>query len=329
MGVVKPPLVSKKWFKQCTFNYCDHFGNKAELAKICKICRDELIRLELYKKEGKDPYNWKNVFKDIGESLAQTMSLIAKQAEEMGIDLSDLSEQEEEENNKPDFYKHRLYKLVETYGNLIEKSMNHLTVVPIDADENLVTKTLGAMSHSRHYILAKTYRALSSKWEESKDPLDIIDDSKTSAFLAYLAIERNSRAFLALAAHKPLQGRKEKHLKLAKLSLEIAKAPQDYFFPDESLNYTEFGCEDYDETFSKYSSVISISCTFSFFSPSGNWTNTRLAFNLFNCFIISCISSPHRFQYHGQHYNQHNYHNKQYKSFNSLFTKQHSEYKSG
>lgn len=59
MGVVKPPWVSKDWFAQCPFNYCDHFGEKEILATVCKICKDELNRLKLYKKAGKDPYDIK------------------------------------------------------------------------------------------------------------------------------------------------------------------------------------------------------------------------------------------------------------------------------
>lgn len=104
-------------------------------------------------------------------------------------------------------------------------------------------------SHSRYYIVVKTGRALSSRWEEKRDPEDDTFDAKTSAFLAYVAIERNSRAALALARHKPLTELKQQHLKFAKASLEVALALKQEFFPKDKLLYSEFGCENYDETF--------------------------------------------------------------------------------
>jgi len=53
MGIIRPPWISREWFAQGPFNYCDHFGNKLLLATVCKICDDELKRDMLYKKAGK------------------------------------------------------------------------------------------------------------------------------------------------------------------------------------------------------------------------------------------------------------------------------------
>lgn len=120
-----------------------------------------------------------------------------------------------------------------------------LQVLPIDTDMQLVVKAADAFSHSRHYVIAKIRRALSSRWEEAKDPDDDLDNSKTSAFLAYVAIERNSKAFLSLAWHKPLKSMRVKHLKLAKLSLNLCEFIKDDFFPNEELEYEEFGYHDF------------------------------------------------------------------------------------
>ena len=245
MGVIRPPWVSKSWFAQCPFNYCDHFGDKKLLATVCKICKEEIRRLELYKKAGKDPYDMKNVLKDVGQNLAKAMIMVSKMAKEMNIDLSNLPDEEDE----PPKESYPIFNTVKKYADKIEKTINKLQIIPIDADKETVIKVVDAFSHSRHYIIAKIGRALSSKWEEAKDPEDDLDDSKTSAFLAYIAIDRNSRAFLWLAAHKPLMSMKIKYLKLAELSLSLCGLIREEFFPQERLTYEDFGCEEYDKIF--------------------------------------------------------------------------------
>lgn len=242
MGVIKPPWVSKKWLNQTPFNYCDHFGDKDMLASKCKICKEEIDRIERYKKEGKDPYDMKNVFEDIGKDLALSLAMVAKKAKEMGIDLDSLPD---EENDEPSHESYPIFNTVRKYGSKIENTIKELEIIPVDTDIQMVMKTADAFSHSRHYIIAKIGRALSSRWEEARDPDDDLDDSKTSAFLAYIAIERNSKAFLALAQHKPLKSMKIKHLKLAKLSLNLCEFIKEEFFPNEKLEYEEFGYYDF------------------------------------------------------------------------------------
>jgi len=238
MGVIRPPWVSEKWFNRTPFNYCDHFGDKEKLATKCKICKEEIKRLERYRKEGKDPYDMKNVFEDIGKDLALVMAMVTKKAKEMGIDLDNLPD---EEDDQPPHESYPIFNTVGKYGDKIEKEIKELEIIPIDADTELVMKTVDAFSHSRHYIVVKIGRALSSSWEEAKYPDDDLDDSKTSAFLAYIAIERNSRACLVLAEHKPLSPMKTKHLKLAKLSLNLCELIREEFFHGEKLEYEEFG----------------------------------------------------------------------------------------
>ena len=80
MGVIKPPWVSKKWFNKTPFNYCDHFGDEEKLTTVCKICKEEIERLEKYKKEGRDPYDLENVLEDVGKDLALVMAMLSKKA---------------------------------------------------------------------------------------------------------------------------------------------------------------------------------------------------------------------------------------------------------
>ncbi len=241
MGVIRPPWISKEWFSQCPFNYCDHFGDKELLATVCKICKDEIKRLELYKKSGKDPYDMKNVLKDVGQDLAKAIVMVSKKAEEMGIDLSNLPDEEDE----PVKESYPIFNTVKKYADKIEKTIKQLEIIPIDSDKGIVLKAVDSFSHSRYYIIAKIGRAFSSKWEEAKYPEDDLDDSKTSAFLAYIVIDRNSRAFLALARHKPLMSMRIRYLKLAALSLSLCDLIREKFFPEDKLEYEEFGYYDF------------------------------------------------------------------------------------
>src|SRR3990167_1008574 len=95
MGVIKPPWVDRYWFARCPFNYCDHFGDKEVLATMCKICKDELLREDFYRKIGKDPHDLENVFNDLGDNLVHAMYLVRKKAIEMGIDIDNVENVEE------------------------------------------------------------------------------------------------------------------------------------------------------------------------------------------------------------------------------------------
>lgn len=245
MGVIRPPWVSKDWFSQCPFNYCDHFGDKEVLATVCKICKDEPQREKLYKKAGKDPHDLKYVFQDVADSLAQTMKMIQEKAKEMGVDLDNRDDVEE----PPPPEKDPIFNLIKKYGDKIDRAIKELYFLPVDTDKYLIEKALDVLSHSRHYIIAKTARALSSRWEEQRDSEDDLFDSKTSAFLAYIAMERNSRAFLTLSKHRPLLELKQEHLKLASLSIKMVDLLKEEFFPQDKLNYSEFGCDSYNEVF--------------------------------------------------------------------------------
>lgn len=232
---------------QVPFNYCDHFGDKEELALMCKICKDEIKRIEKYKREGKDPYDWNNVFAEVGKNFAMARAILEQDAKRLGIDLDNLLDEPREKPPPPGRYK--IYRLVKKYGDRVEKIINHLQVVPIETNKNLVMKAMNALSHSRYYAGVKIARAIDSRWEERRNSDDDLQDSKTSAFLAYVAIERNSRVFFRLAKHKPLIASKKNYLRLSKISLDLAELIQEEFFPDEKLVYKEFGCESYDRVF--------------------------------------------------------------------------------
>lgn len=250
MGVVRPPWISKEWFAKCPFNYCDHFGNQEVLATVCKICKEDVERKRFYKKAGKDPNDLKYAFQDVAQNLAKVHKMIEKDAKRLGIDLDNLPE-EKDPSPAPETY--TIFLIIRDYGDNVEKIIKNLSEVPVDTNTELVIKVVDVLSHSRSYITAKTGRALHSKYEEEHDPFMVeLADSKTSALFVYMAIERNSRALLALARHKPLRHLREKHLKFAAVSLRVLQMLKENFFPEDDLMYEEFGCEEYDSCFNKY-----------------------------------------------------------------------------
>lgn len=248
---MRPPWISKRWFNKCPFNYCDHFGNKERLATVCKICKEDIKRIDRYIKEGKDPYAWENVFKDIAKDLAETMKLLYEGAKKWGIDLDSLPDKEIPEPPRSDTYP--IYRLVTKYSDGLRAIIKELEVVPIKTDTELLEKAVDVLAHSEHYIVAKIGRALSSRWRWKDDPMmNDVHDDKTSALLAFIAIERNSRALLALSKHKPLSHLRTRHLKLAKLSLQLCNVIKEEFFPKYRLDYEEFGAEETDSYFKHF-----------------------------------------------------------------------------
>lgn len=111
------------------------------------------------------------------------------------------------------------------------------------------------LCHSRTYIIAKTARALHSKYEREDDDIgQELADSKTSAFFAYAAIKRNSLALLAFNRFLKIIDINDLELRqtffeIAEISDELAEYLKKEFFPQDKLNYIELGCEDYDRTF--------------------------------------------------------------------------------
>lgn len=245
MGVIRPPWVDKDWFTQCPFNYCDHFGDQFVLANVCRICKVEIKRDEFYRKSGKDPHDMKNVFQEIGDNFAYALYLLEKQAKEMGIDLDNLADVEE--TPEPD--QEVIFQIIQHYGQTIEQLMKQLFRHASPKNIQLFNKAFDVLSHSRYYIIAKTHRAYSSRFEESKDPDDDLNDSKTSAFFAYIAIVRNRYALKKLSQQELTPSLQAFCKKIEKLSIDVAQNLQQEFFPKDQLSYSEFGCESYNKLF--------------------------------------------------------------------------------
>jgi len=249
MGMIRPPWISKDWFSQCPFNYCDHFGDKKVLAKVSKICKEEAGRIEKYRKLGKDPYVWENIFKDVAENFARTMVMLRRDAKRLGIDLDNIPDRDEEELVHEDF---PIYRVVYGYGEMVQQLINKLFPLSDKYRLEQLSKTVDVMSHSRLYVVVKTARALNGKYlREDNEISRELADSKTSAFFAYIAIQRNIKSTLALSHQVKNYFQKEKFLEFSLLSQEVAEQLRQEFFPDDNLIYREIGYEEYDQIFSE------------------------------------------------------------------------------
>lgn len=247
MGIVHPPWIDEDIFQQYTFNYCDHFGDKEELALMCKICRDEVKMHQKHKNGGRDPYDLENVFFEISKSFQMAHEMLKKDAKRFGIDIDNLEDiPDEEEIDESTF---EIYRIAEIYGKVIMHLLQDFESFPLDTDHILIEKALDAFSHSQLYVQVKVSRAIHSSVEDTKDPEIQSEDAKTSALLAYLALDRNGRACIALANHHPLINFRKKFMALAHKSFTVAEIVHQEFFPDYPTNFDEFGVESYEKAF--------------------------------------------------------------------------------
>jgi len=220
-GAVRPPWIDRATFLRTPFNFCDRWCERCELAEICRVFQKEQERRKRFIREGKNPDSWECVFEAIRESLKEIRELLEKQTKELGIDLEKTNAPEEvlpKPNKSP------LYRLANKFSKALEKLMDDLQVIPVEADENLVLESLEIISHYCHFLPVKIYRALASKLEEEKeDQNDDWRDSQVSAFLVINALLEVSNALADLAEHEPLNPLKEKLLRLEKISLELVE----------------------------------------------------------------------------------------------------------
>lgn len=245
MGVIRPPWISEDWFLKCPFNYCDHFGDKEALALVCRICRE----VPSFIADG-TPLN--EIYRLRYVPLVYAREKAEKKVTLTRRKLEELRKFYKSRPKEPDSTDPRafwIYQLMDKYGEVVDRVIKHLRVVPKGTDVTLHEKAIDALAHSEHYVSAKIYRAISSKIEELRGRDYNIHDSKTSALFAYIAIDRNVRALLALANHRSLSHLKEVHVIFADISLEISNTIREHFFEDEPLAYEEIGCDSYNECF--------------------------------------------------------------------------------
>lgn len=234
MGIVIPPWVSEKWFQQCPFNYCDHFGDYTELAKVCRLCR-----MSVEESRSKDKFL--KTFEEAAESPSENLK---KKQLEINRVLSYFRNYEQEIDN-----------IAEGYSIIVRGMMNEiLRLYRLDRlNRKVKFQAFDVLAHSEHYIFVKIKRALSSKKEESRSSISReLADSKTSALLAYMAVDRNARVGNKLATYNTSSSIRTKFLEFSKSSVRLLKLIKREFFPEYDLELKEFGCDSYNKIFKQF-----------------------------------------------------------------------------
>lgn len=235
MGVIKPPW-KDSLFDQCPFNYCDHFGDKEKLSLICIICRDT-----------KDEFC--EDFQQYYDQLTEPTDDFTKVMEVVKADTSKIREQHVRYGRFEDLgWGNKLFEITLKYGAQARVMAEKLKVVPATVDDDLVRKAVDSFLHSESYVSAKTRRAITSLQREMADQLGPYD-SKISALLACVALERNAKAAVKLDKQPQLYYLGSITLSFANLSLDLADVLHKTFFPKNDLTYIEFGCDSYNEAF--------------------------------------------------------------------------------
>ncbi len=230
MGVIKPPW-EDALFEQYPFNYCDHFGDKSELVKICIICR------ETQRSDESDISSFSESTDDLAKVMrnlhASTEIIRARHA--INFELNDLGD--------------KLYTVALNYGDQAKVIAEKLKVVPSSANKELVDMSIDALLHSENFVSSKVRRAITSFIRETDSPSSTAYDSKVSALLACVALERNAKALFKLYEHPPLYYLRSVLFSLSQLSLDLADQIHKIFFPKEELFYLEFGADSYNNCF--------------------------------------------------------------------------------
>ncbi|HEY9584642.1 MAG TPA: hypothetical protein VJI33_03655 [Candidatus Paceibacterota bacterium] len=122
---------------------------------LCERIAQDRLRHEL---KGEDPDDIKFVMEDVGRSLSEALAIIKKDAERMGIDITNLNDYGEPP--KPQTF--LLYRKVSRWRNNVWKVIN--TAEKKDSSW-LLTEAGADLIWYSNTVLIKTYRQLSNRWE--------------------------------------------------------------------------------------------------------------------------------------------------------------------
>ena len=108
-------------FKPPPFNYCDYRCDRCDEQEDCRVFKDDQERLLDHYRKGEDPYDPEIFMSDLKEIFSRTEKMIKKAAQEHGIDLDDISEDEVPEVEPEEYVIYRLaYKYFEEANAFIK-----------------------------------------------------------------------------------------------------------------------------------------------------------------------------------------------------------------
>lgn len=123
----------------------------------CPICgrikRDRQRHIE----KGEDPDDIKSVFEDVGRNLKEALAMIKKDAERMGIDITNIDNIQE----PPAPEEFPLYNKVKEWHDFVFEIIEEAEKAE---DLLLLTEAAQDLSWYSNILLAKVYRQLCNKW---------------------------------------------------------------------------------------------------------------------------------------------------------------------
>lgn len=204
--------ITKTEFTPGIYNYCDRWCEKCTLSHKCFLYSKEQALLKKHRERGEDPHDLRIVMQDVKESMQEAMQLIKKTAEEQGIDLNAVSEEEYE---LPDPREHPLHKSADKYRHMAGQFLKKLQKIIQKEGKDLTKrveiipspeKDIGSLQHivscyetiSWYHTLisAKIYRALCKEKHQDDEELRQIEqsDADGSAKIAYMGLTKSMSA---------------------------------------------------------------------------------------------------------------------------------------
>ncbi|MDZ7798262.1 MAG: hypothetical protein U5L76_01440 [Patescibacteria group bacterium] len=145
------------------YSYCDYRCEKCWYSwykKYCPIYKKDKKRVIKHKLGGEDPYDLKNIFKDIKEDFKKSKNLLYKNAKKWEINLN--KKDTVKQIPKPNSNHLKLYYKTKKYFNLVHnyfEEWEDKIIKPKLAEE------IGNISCYHSLIAVKLFRTLNSLWE--------------------------------------------------------------------------------------------------------------------------------------------------------------------
>lgn len=184
-------------------NYCDRWCERCAFTSRCRVFAME----QEYTDEERDINNeafWRN----LTAIFAQAKRMLRKMAEELGIDLSAVSDEEIAEIRQKQDEKIRLENLTNLAERYIKESKNLLDkkeewLIFSALDEETQADMLSIIYWYQYFIAAKIHRGLHGilDFDGNEDPEELEDaqsDANGSIKIALIAAERSIMAWTAL-----------------------------------------------------------------------------------------------------------------------------------
>lgn len=194
------------------FNYCDRWCEHCPMTSRCRVYYDTERKKAEHIRKGEDPYDWNILMQDVKEDFEETLQLLKKAAEEQGIDLESIPDEEYERpdpsehplNLRAKNYMHNTHKFLKKLREALEAEGNDLLkridIMPSPAEELKKFEDINfcyeVLSWYHTLVHVKIYRALCSKIESARAKNEEfakwdMDDANGSAKVAYDGITRS------------------------------------------------------------------------------------------------------------------------------------------